>query len=71
LACKVLSKTMDTTQISSDKRMYIQTFANDVVEIATLFLDDKGTVHFKIYKPDEIDALLKAENIQVVQEEKP
>jgi 20S proteasome subunit alpha 3 len=28
LACKVLSKTMDTTQISSDKRMYSENLAN-------------------------------------------
>jgi hypothetical protein len=42
-----------------------------IVELATLFLDGEGKVHFKVYKPDEIDVLLKAENIQVAQEEKP
>ncbi|KAF0475965.1 proteasome subunit alpha type-4 [Gigaspora margarita] len=48
LAAKVLSKTMDSTTLSSEK-----------LEFATLSLNDEGKVSYHLYKPDEIDALLK------------
>ncbi|ODQ68325.1 N-terminal nucleophile aminohydrolase [Nadsonia fulvescens var. elongata DSM 6958] len=48
LAIKVLSKTMDNANLSSEK-----------LEFATVGLDTNGKVYHKIWKPSDIDALLK------------
>ncbi|KAI8915514.1 hypothetical protein PhCBS80983_g03522 [Powellomyces hirtus] len=53
LAIKVLNKTMDTTNMGSDK-----------LEFATLHLNSGGKVVYKIYKPSEIEQLLKDEGVQ-------
>ncbi|KAJ3128958.1 protein with putative role during mitosis [Nowakowskiella sp. JEL0407] len=58
LAVKVLSKTMDATTLGSDK-----------MEFATLSLSPSGKVIFKVYNPEEIEALLKAEGLLQVKEE--
>uniref|UniRef100_A0A1D1XD41 Proteasome subunit alpha type n=1 Tax=Anthurium amnicola TaxID=1678845 RepID=A0A1D1XD41_9ARAE len=52
LAAKVLSKTMDSTTLNSEK-----------LEFATIQLNDEGKVVYNLYKPDEIDALLKELNL--------
>ncbi|MBW0470636.1 hypothetical protein O181_010351 [Austropuccinia psidii MF-1] len=53
LALKVLSKTMDETSLSSDR-----------VEFAVLSLDEaSGQPHVHIYKPEEIDRLLKEQGL--------
>ncbi|KAG9290753.1 hypothetical protein G9A89_011716 [Geosiphon pyriformis] len=52
LAVKVLSKTMDSTTLSSEK-----------LEFATLNLNDEGKVLYHLYKPEEIDTLLKEHNL--------
>ncbi|SAL96791.1 hypothetical protein [Absidia glauca] len=51
LAIKVLSKTMDSTTLTSEK-----------LEFATIQLKDKK-VQYDLYKPAEIDALLKEQNV--------
>ncbi|KAK9240198.1 nucleophile aminohydrolase [Lipomyces kononenkoae] len=48
LAIKVLSKTMDATSLTSEK-----------VEFATVGKDKEGNVYCHLWKPKEIDALLK------------
>ncbi|CAO3631856.1 unnamed protein product [Mucor hiemalis] len=51
LAIKVLSKTMDSTTLTSEK-----------LEFATIQLvNDK--VKYDLYKPEQIDALLKEQNV--------
>ncbi|KAJ3024330.1 protein with putative role during mitosis [Thoreauomyces humboldtii] len=52
LAIKVLNKIMDTTTLGSDK-----------LEFATLHLSSSGKVVYKLYKPEEIEALLKEEGV--------
>ncbi|TPX67888.1 hypothetical protein SpCBS45565_g03511 [Spizellomyces sp. 'palustris'] len=52
LAIKVLSKTMDTTNMGSDK-----------LEFATLHRSSGGKVIYKLYKPHEIEELLKEEGL--------
>ncbi|GET04319.1 proteasome subunit alpha type-4 [Rhizophagus clarus] len=52
LAAKVLSKTMDSTTLSSEK-----------LEFATISLNDENKVVYHLYKPDEIDLLLKEYNL--------
>ncbi|CAJ0843979.1 4517_t:CDS:2, partial [Entrophospora sp. SA101] len=53
LAAKVLSKTMDSTTLTSEK-----------LEFSTISLNDEGNkVVYHLYKPDEIDALLKEYNL--------
>ncbi|ORX47775.1 proteasome subunit alpha type-4 [Hesseltinella vesiculosa] len=49
LAIKVLSKTMDSTSLTSEK-----------LEFATIQLKN-GKVKYDLYKPDQIDVLLKAQ----------
>ncbi|KAI9314216.1 proteasome subunit alpha type-4 [Dichotomocladium elegans] len=51
LAVKVLSKTMDSTTLNSEK-----------LEFATIRMVD-GKVKYDLYKPAEIDALLKEQNV--------
>ncbi|KAM0793035.1 hypothetical protein ACM66B_000524 [Microbotryomycetes sp. NB124-2] len=59
LALKVLSKTMDSTTLDSEK-----------LEIATLTLDpDTGLPKAHIFKPAEIDALLQKEGLRKATEE--
>lgn len=64
LAIRVMSKTMDSTTLSSEKRQYNsfhgKTLSNDFkVEFAVLTLDKKTKLpRPKIYKPAEINALL-------------
>ncbi|CAG8726498.1 2086_t:CDS:2, partial [Acaulospora morrowiae] len=52
MVAKVLSKTMDSTTLSSEK-----------LEFATISLNEEGKVVYHLYKPDEIDALLKEYNL--------
>ncbi|KAI8823535.1 proteasome subunit alpha type-4 [Fimicolochytrium jonesii] len=52
LAIKVLNKTMDTTNMGSDK-----------LEFATLHLGTGGKVIYKLYQPKEIEELLKEEGV--------
>ncbi|RHZ89369.1 hypothetical protein Glove_16g196 [Diversispora epigaea] len=52
LAAKVLSKTMDSTTLSSEK-----------LEFATICLNEEEKVVYHLYKPYEIDALLKELNL--------
>jgi len=59
LAAKVLSKTMDSTTLTSEK-----------LEFATISLNDEGNkVVYHLYKPDEIDVLLKEYNLGGQEEE--
>ncbi|KAJ1527334.1 protein with putative role during mitosis, partial [Nowakowskiella sp. JEL0078] len=58
MAVRVLSKTMDATTLGSDK-----------MEFATLSKNAKGKIVFKVFKPEEIEALLKVENLLQVKEE--
>ncbi|KAG0149886.1 hypothetical protein CROQUDRAFT_653192 [Cronartium quercuum f. sp. fusiforme G11] len=56
LAIKVLSKTMDATTLSSDR-----------VEFSVISLDEEtGAPHVHIYKPEEVDALLKKQGLTKV-----
>ncbi|CAK1354375.1 putative proteasome subunit alpha type-3 [Cercospora beticola] len=48
LAVKVLSKTMDSTKLSSEK-----------IEFATVGRTEKGTIYHKLWSAEEIDSLLK------------
>ncbi|OZJ05142.1 hypothetical protein BZG36_01390 [Bifiguratus adelaidae] len=57
LAVKVLSKTMDSTTLSSQK-----------LEFATVTRKDDKVIH-SIFKPDEIDALLREHNVGGQKEE--
>ncbi|KAK9474204.1 nucleophile aminohydrolase [Dipodascopsis tothii] len=52
LAIKVLSKTMDSTTLSSEK-----------IEFATVGKDKSGNIYHHIWKPKEIDALLKDQGL--------
>ncbi|RIA96441.1 proteasome subunit alpha type-4 [Glomus cerebriforme] len=52
LAAKVLSKTMDSTTLSSEK-----------LEFATINLNEENKVVYHLYKPNEIDVLLKEHNL--------
>ncbi|TPX34686.1 hypothetical protein SmJEL517_g02746 [Synchytrium microbalum] len=52
LAVKVLSKTMDSTSLGSEK-----------LEFATLHRNAKGEIVYHAYKPAEIDQLLKDEDV--------
>lgn len=52
LALKVLSKTTDSTKLTSDK-----------VEFSTVSLNGNGHVELKIWKPEEIDALIQESGI--------
>lgn len=53
LAIKVLAKTMDSTTLGSDK-----------LEFATLSKKPDGSIKYHAFTADEIDALLKEENVQ-------
>ncbi|KAI9207520.1 nucleophile aminohydrolase [Polychytrium aggregatum] len=57
LAIKVLAKTMDSTKLTSEK-----------LEFATLSTDARGQVAYHLYKPDEMEALLKEENVELLQQ---
>ena len=70
LALKVLSKTMDSTTLDSDKRALLsasllaQRLKLIVVEFATLTLDEVSGLPFvHIFSPAEIDALLQKEGL--------
>lgn len=52
LAIKVLSKTMDASNINSEK-----------LEFATLSLDKNGKVLHKIWNDKDIDVLIKASGV--------
>lgn len=52
LALKVLSKTMDTTTLSSEK-----------IEFATIQKDKNGRIYQRLWKPAEIEALLNETGI--------
>lgn len=67
LALKVMSKTMDSTTLSSDKRMFYHAVAlkvnlwmTNIVEFATITLNPLTNKPLsKIYRPSDIDALLE------------
>lgn len=52
LAVKVLSKTMDSTTLNSEK-----------LEFATIQLGAQNKIVYRLYKPAEIDALLRENNL--------
>lgn len=52
LALKVLSKTTDSTKLTSEK-----------IEFSTVSLNDQGKVELKIWKPSEIDILLQESGV--------
>jgi len=52
LACKVLSKTMDSETLSSER-----------LEFATITRDKAGKIVQRIWKPEEIDSLLKEHGV--------
>jgi 20S proteasome subunit alpha 3 len=52
LALKVLSKTMDSTTLTSEK-----------LEFATIGKDKHGKLYYRIWKPADIDQLLKANGL--------
>jgi len=52
LAVKVLSKTMDSTTLNSEK-----------LEFATIQLGEDGKIKYHLYKPAEIDTLLRENNL--------
>jgi 20S proteasome subunit alpha 3 len=52
LALKVLSKTTDSTKLTSEK-----------IEFSTVSLNDQGKVQLKIWKPSEIDILLQESGV--------
>lgn len=71
LAIKVLSKTMDSTTLNSEKCKLIRSRGSSVpwitdafciVEFATIRQVD-GKVVYDLFKPSEIDALLKEQNV--------
>ena len=72
LAIQVMSKTMDSTVLSSEKRRFsrILLSGNHVtdeyhpVEFAILTLDKRMVPQAKIFKPAEIDALLAKHGIE-------
>lgn len=71
LALKVLSKTMDSTSLDSEKCWSYSvlddepsTDLQNIVEFATLTIDEKtGLCVTHIYRPAEIDALLEKEGL--------
>ncbi|CAK4031249.1 proteasome subunit alpha type-3 [Lecanosticta acicola] len=58
LAVKVLSKTMDSTKLSSEK-----------IEFATVGRTEKGTIYHHLWAADEIDTLLKEHGLAKVDDE--
>ena len=58
LAVKVLSKTMDSTKLSSEK-----------IEFATVGKTAKGTIYHHLWGADEIDTLLKEHGLAKADEE--
>jgi 20S proteasome subunit alpha 3 len=58
LAVKVLSKTMDSTKLSSEK-----------IEFATVGRTEKGTIYHHLWAADEIDTLLKEHGLAKAPEE--
>lgn len=71
LVLRVMSKTMDSTTLGSEKRMSSSDSLSVVqvpnlfrlVEFATLTLDAENQPKAKIYRPAEIDALLKKHDL--------
>src|SRR5438045_2094224 len=64
MAVKVLSKTMDSTKLSSEKSkcFWVQSCrfrSQIIVEFATVGKTKSGTVYHHLWSADEIDALLK------------
>lgn len=60
LAVKVLSKTMDSTKLSSEK-----------IEFATVGRTEKGTIYHKLWSAEEIDSLLKEHGLGKAEETEP
>jgi len=58
LAVKVLSKTMDSTKLSSEK-----------IEFATVGRTKNGTIYHHLWAADEIDTLLKEHGLAKKDEE--
>lgn len=60
LAVKVLSKTMDSTKLSSEK-----------IEFATVGRTEKGTIYHKLWSAEEIDSLLKEHGLGKAASDEP
>jgi 20S proteasome subunit alpha 3 len=56
MAVEVLSKSMDSTNLTSEK-----------LEFATVTRDDKGQVQFKVLPKEEVDELIKS--VEIVADE--
>jgi 20S proteasome subunit alpha 3 len=67
LAVKVLSKTMDSTTLSSEKSKVYPRLSlvvlTHIVEFATVGRNAQGKIYHRIWKPTDIDALLSKENL--------
>jgi 20S proteasome subunit alpha 3 len=81
MAVKVLSKTMDSTKLSSEKskflgglfcilfRFIILTFVLYVVEFATVGKTRDGKIYHHLWTADEIDSLLREQGLAKVDDE--
>ena len=74
MAVKVLSKTMDSTTLSSEKSMFVPAtclhLANhDLVEFATVGKTKDGKIYHHLWSGDEIMALLREHGL--AKEEEP
>jgi 20S proteasome subunit alpha 3 len=66
LAVKVLSKTMDSTNLSSEKgRLYQRGGGLIVVEFATVGKDEEGKIYLRLWPAAEIDKFLKENDLAV------
>lgn len=68
MAVKVLSKTMDSTKLSSEKSKWfwleLEVFADiDTVEFATVGKNKDGTIYHHLWGADEITTLLKEHDL--------
>ena len=77
LALKAMTKTMDTPTLGSERRelsglesrVGIRTHLRRIVEFAVLTLGPDKQPKAKIYKPAEIDTLLRSEGLAKVDED--
>ena len=59
LAVKVLSKTMDSTTLSSEKGLYTWDMTSwRAVEFATVGRNEEGQIYIRLWDADEIDDFL-------------
>lgn len=80
MAVKVLSKTMDSTKLSSEKSEFFSsvpfalyfiklTFLPHVVEFATVGKTKDGKIYHHLWTADEIDSLLREQGLAKVDDE--